>query len=159
MSRPSTSTAACTRTAHRGLRRSAAALAVSAGAPAALLTAAPAAQAAPSPAPYPVGTSMLIRCHGLDLWSVSGYLQSSGTKTKTAPTVTMKGPDGTLYALVGSWSISSRFNGVYYSGKYTYDETLTAPDGSVWGTWKGTQLLDMWGRPYGPKYGTCNNPL
>ena len=87
------------------------------------------------------------------------YLQSSGTKTKTAPTVTMKGPDATLYALVGSWSISSRFNGVYYSGKYTYDETLTAPDGSVWGTWKGTQLLDMWGRPYGPKYGTCNNPL
>lgn len=159
MSRPSTSTAACTRTAHRGLRRSAAALAVSAGAAAALLTAAPAAQAAPSPAPYPVGTSMLIRCHGLDLWSVSGYLQSSGTKTKTAPTVTMKGPDGTLYTLVGSWSISSRFNGVYYSGKYTYDMTFTAPNGSVWGTYKGTNSLDIYGRPYGALQGTCANPL
>ena len=80
-------------------------------------------------------------------------------ETKTAPTVTMRGPDGTLYTLVGAWSITSRFNGVYYSGKYTYDMTFTAPNGAVWGTYKGTNSLDIYGRPYGALQGTCANPL
>ncbi len=147
------------RVARRSLRRAAAALAVSAGAAAAFVAASPVAEAATTSGPYPIGTSTLIRCHGQDLWSVAGYLETSGTKTKTAPTVTMRGPDGTLYTLVGAWSITSRFNGVYFSGKYTYDMTFTAPNGSVWGTYKGTNSLDIYGRPYGALQGTCANPL
>ena len=154
-----TRTTRTTPTSRRSLRRSAAALAVSVGTAAALLTAAPAAAAAPSPGPYPVSPFFSTQCHGLALWAVSGFMETSGSKSKTAPTVVMRAPDGTLYTLVGNWSSTSRFNGVYYSGRYTYDETYYAPDGSVWGTWKGTQLLNIYGVPYGPKYGTCNNPL
>ena len=143
-----TRTTRTTPTSRRSLRRSAAALAVSAGA-----------AAAPSPGPYPVSPFFSTQCHGLALWAVSGFMETSGSKSKTAPTVVMRAPDGTLYTLVGNWSSTSRFNGVYYSGRYTYDETYYAPDGSVWGTWKGTQLLNIYGVPYGPKYGTCNNPL
>lgn len=147
------------RRSQRSFRRTAAAFAVSVGAAAALLTAAPAAEAAPAPGPYPAAPFFSTQCHGLSLWGVSGFLETSGSKTKTAPSVVMRAPDGTLYTLVGNRSSSSRFNGVYYSGRYTYDETYYAPDGSVWGTFKGTQLLNMYGIPYGPKFGTCNNPI
>ncbi len=117
------------------------------------------------------GTSSAVgtyeQCHWQTLTGIAGgYISSTNrtggitkahvsSKSATNPTATFQAPDGTAYVLTGNSSYTASFNGVYWTGKYTYDYKYTAPDGSVWGTWKGSMGLDICGRPYGARTETC----
>lgn len=115
------------------------------------------AHAAPMSEPYSaVGT--MWRCHNVEMWAYGGYFVSNSNRISTAPTALYHGNDGKDYVLTGSATTTAHFNGIYYKGKYTYNWVFTDAAGNYFGSYEGTNSLDIWGHVYGPLQGTCALP-